>query len=81
MMDQFNLDVDKATRIWAEYESTHDLSGKQHLAVGIDPDSGEIHFGESAKDITLRLVREGRNKPLFFRWVNSPYYTRKGGRK
>jgi len=66
---RFNVDVDKAKRIWEEYEQNHDLSDQQNLAVGIDAETGE-----TAKEITLRLVKEGRNKPLFFRWVNNPHY-------
>lgn len=73
----FEVDIEKAEKIWAEYERTHDLAANQDLAVGIDPETGEIHFGKTAKAITLRLMEEGRNKPLFFRWVKSPYYTRK----
>jgi hypothetical protein len=80
MLPSINLDVDKAKRIWAEYERDHDLAGRESEAVGIDPDTGEVFFGESAKAITLRLVREGRNRPLYFRWVNNPIYGRKGRR-
>ena len=76
-----SVDVDKAKRLWEEYEKTHDLSNQQNLAVGIDADTGEIHFGETAKAISLRLLREGRHKPLFFRWVNNPCYTHKLGRR
>jgi hypothetical protein len=75
---KINLDIEKAKRIWEEYERTHDLTGKERMAVGIDPETGEVQFGETAKAITLRLIDEGRNKPLYFRWVNNPIYTRKG---
>jgi hypothetical protein len=80
-LERLDVDVEKAKQIWNDYERTHDLSAIGHVAVGIDPRTGEIHFGESAKAITLRLVQEGRNTPLFFRWVDNPYYTRKGGRR
>jgi len=72
---------DRAQEIWAEYERTHDLSGKEHLAVGIDPETGEIHFGASMVEIGNRLDREGRFKPLFYRWVDDPSYYHFGGRR
>jgi hypothetical protein len=75
------LDAEKAKRIWAEYERTHDLSEMQNLAVGIDPETGEVHFGKSMKEIGERLDEEGRFKPLFYRWVNNPFYFRRGGRR
>jgi hypothetical protein len=75
---KINLDIAEAERIWDEYARTHDLTGRERMAVGIDPETGEVHFGETAKAITLRLIEEGRNKPLYFRWVNNPIYTRKG---
>jgi hypothetical protein len=80
VLPKLNLDVNKAQQIWAEYERSHDLTDRQSEAVGIDPETGEVFFGESAKAITLRLVREGRNRPLYFRWVNNPIYGRKGRR-
>lgn len=72
------LDGEKAKQIWAEYERTHDLHGMEHLAVGIDPDTGVVHFGTSMKDIGNRLDREGRFRPLYYRWVNRPNYYRHG---
>jgi hypothetical protein len=78
---QSGLDADRAKAIWAEYERTHDLRGMEELAVGIDPDTGEVHFGASMDDIGRRLEREGRFKPLFYRWVNDPSYYHFGGRR
>ena len=78
MLPKMNLDLDKAERIWEDYERNHDLTGREREAVGIDPETGEVFFGESAGAITLRLVKEGRNRPLFFRWVDNPIYGRKG---
>jgi hypothetical protein len=75
------LDAEKAQQIWAEYERTHDLRGQERLAVGIDPDTGEVHFGKSLEDIGERLEREGRFKPLYYRWVNDPNYYHRGGRR
>ncbi len=73
--------ADRAKQIWADYERAHDLSDRQNEAVGIDPDTGEIHFGSSMEEIGDRLGREGRFKPLFYRWVNDPSYYHFGGRR
>ena len=67
-----SVDVDKAKRLWEEYEKTHDLSDQQNLAVGIDADTGEIHFGETAKAISLRLLREGRHSPDYSPLLRRP---------
>lgn len=80
-LDQPSVDVDKAKEVWAEYERTHDLRGMEQMAVGIDPDSGEVHFGKSMADIVERLDREGRFRPLFYRWVNDSSYYHLGGRR
>jgi hypothetical protein len=80
-LEQPSVDVDKAKHVWAEYERTHDLTGMEQMAVGIDPDSGEVHFGKSMEDIVERLDREGRFKPLFYRWVNDPSYFHFGARR
>ena len=70
-----------AKRIWVEFERTNDLSGREHLAVGIDPDTGEVFLGESAIEISTRLRREGTFRPLYYRWVNDPSYFHKGARR
>jgi hypothetical protein len=80
-LEQPSIDVEKAKRIWDEYERTHDLCGMEKLAVGIDPETGEVHFGKSMAEIGDRLKREGRFKPLFYRWVNDPAYYHFGGRR
>ena len=74
-------DIDKANRAWEEYERTHDLTGKERLAVGVDSETGEVFLGESALEIGERLKQQGCFRPLFYRWVNSPYYTRMVGRR
>jgi hypothetical protein len=76
-----HFDLNKVNEVWEEYARTHDLSGKERLAAGIDPDTREVFLGNSAKDIVARLESEGKFRPLFYRWVNDPYYTRKGGRR
>lgn len=81
MLPKIHIDRAEVERIWAEYARTHDLTGREREAVGIDAETGELHFGSLMKEIGERLLREGRFKPLFYRWVGSPYYTRKGGRR
>jgi hypothetical protein len=75
------LDADKANRIWDEYVRTHDLTGKERMAVGIDPQTGAVYLGESASEISERLKQEGSFRPLYYRWVLTPYYSRKVGRR
>jgi hypothetical protein len=71
----------KALEIWADYQLTHDLADHHGEAVGIDPLSGKVWFGESAKAIVLRLKNEGFAAPLFFLRVGQDYYARKGSAK
>jgi hypothetical protein len=72
-------DTATACQIWADYQRQHDLSGRVGQAVGIDPISGGVWFGASAKDIVLRLEAQGVHTPLFFLRVGQDYYARKGG--
>jgi hypothetical protein len=74
-------DTAKASEVWAEYQRQHDVSARIGQAVGIDPVSGRVWFGESAKDIVLNLEAEGIHAPLFFLRVGQDYYGRKGGRR
>lgn len=74
-------DTVKACKIWAEYQASHDVSHSIGRAVGIDPASGQVWFGDSAKDIVLTLKQQGIRTPLFFLRVGQDYYARKGGRK
>lgn len=71
----------RADQVWDEYARTHDLTGQEHMAVGIDPDTREVFIGTSAHEIVARLEREGRFRPLYFRRVNSPYLYRRRGRR
>ena len=74
-------DTTRACQIWADYQREHDLTGRVGQAVGIDPASGQVWFGASAKDIVLRLEAQGLRTPLFFLRVGQDYYARKGGRR
>ena len=74
-------DTARACQIWADYQRQHDLTGRAGQAVGIDPASGRVWFGASAKDIVLRLEAQGVHTPLYFLRVGQDYYARKGGRR
>ena len=74
-------DTARAEVIWADYQRENDLIGRKGQAVGIDPASGRIWFGKSAKDIVLRWEARGFRTPLFFLRVGQDFYARKGGRR
>jgi hypothetical protein len=71
----------RARELWEAYQRDHDVSAHLGQAVGIDPASGRVWFGESAQDIVLQLDTEGIATPLYFLRVGSDYYQRKGGRR
>ena len=76
-----DVDTQRALQFWEEYQKTHDVSALDGKAVGIEPKSGRVFFGESAKDImTRREASEGVWEPMFFLRVGLDYYQRKGGR-
>ena len=74
-------DVARAQEIWVEYQKQHDVSDRKGQAVGIDPFSGRVWFGESIIDIGNQLEREGVDRLLFFARVGYKTYYRKGGRR
>ncbi len=74
-------DTVRASQIWRDFQNTHDVAAHLGQAVGIDPASGRVWFGDSAKAIVLRLEAEGIHAPLFFLRVGQDYYGRKGGRR
>jgi len=76
-----NADVERAKQIWTQYQAVHDLSGREGQAVGIDPFSGRVWFGESMADIVHQMKREGSETPLLFLRVGLNYYCRKGIRR
>ena len=59
------VDTAKAREIWDEYQRRHDVSDRAGQAVGIDPVSGRIWFGESAKDIWRQMDEEGTRTPIY----------------
>jgi hypothetical protein len=75
-----SLDIEKAQRVWDEYQKQHDVSAHLGQAVGIDPDTGEVFFGDSIRDVVERLDAQGAFRPLFYLRVGQRYYWRKGRR-
>lgn len=71
----------RAMQIWADYQKQHDLSDRKGQAAGIDPFSGRVWFGESARDIYYQRRAEGIETVFFCARVGSPTYLRKGGRR
>jgi len=71
-------DTEKARQYWEAYQQQHDLSGRQGQTAGIDPVSGRIWFGPSAKAIVAQLAAEGLTIPLYFLRIGSDVYLRKG---
>jgi hypothetical protein len=74
-------DSEKAQQIWADYQREHDLSDKIGQAVGIEPHSGRLWFGESIGDVIAQRNAEGIEAPLFLERIGFPAYFRKGGHR
>jgi hypothetical protein len=71
-------DAATARRLWQDYQEAHDVHDLTGQAVGIDPRSGRIWFGESALEIAARQEAEGIDSPLLFLRVGSSHYVQKG---
>jgi hypothetical protein len=76
-----DVDIKKAEQIWAEYQKQHDISDRKGGAVGIDPISGLVRFGERALDIAEQMRAEGIDRPFYCVRVGRDYYLRKGGHR
>lgn len=74
-------DTANAKQLWADYQRRHDLSTRTGKTVGIDPQTGQLWFGESIADVVAQQDADGRQGPLFFERVGSESYWRKGGRR
>jgi hypothetical protein len=70
-------DTARALHVWEEYQRQYDVSSKRGQAVGIDPVSGRVWFGESAKAIRQQLDEQHIATLLFLR-VGYDHYLRKG---
>ena len=73
-----DADTARALQIWADYQQQHDVSDRIGQAVGIDPVSGRVWFGESALAIRRQMDSEGIDAPLYLLRVGFDYYLRKG---
>ena len=74
-------DTDRALVFWDEYLRNHDVSEREGQTAGIDPETGEIWFGESGLDIVRQMEqRMGHRKPFYAVRVGKDYYIRRGGR-
>lgn len=74
-------DTERAKQIWKEYQNTHDVSDRIGQAVGIDPHTGRVWFGETSVEISKQLEAEGISPHLFIIRVGYDYYLRKGGHR
>jgi hypothetical protein len=74
-------DTEKARQYWAAYQQQHDLSERQGQTAGIDPISGRIWFGTSAKAIVAQLAAAGLTIPLYFLRIGRDTYLRKGSQR
>jgi len=75
-----DADTARALQVWADYHRHHDVSSLLGQTVGIDPGSGQVRFGASAREIAARLLDQGAFRPLSFTEVGKDYYRRKGRR-
>ena len=74
-------DSERARQIWQAYQEHHDVSARAGQAVGIDPATGRVWFGESAQDIYRQQQAEGLPSPFYCVRVGSDFYIRKGGHR
>ena len=74
-------DTIKALEVWTEYQKQHDLSNRHGQAVGIDPVSGRVWFGQTAQEVATLARADGIDSPLYIMRVGYEYYQRKGGRR
>ena len=73
-----DLDTERARQYWAQYQRQHDVSDRIGETVGIDPVTGRVWFGASAKDIVAQMEVEGVRMSLYFVRIGVDYYLRKG---
>lgn len=76
-----DLDTARARQYWAQYQRQHDVSDRIGETAGIDPVSGRVWFGTSAKDIVAQMEAEGVMVPLYFVRIGFDYYLRKGAHR
>lgn len=81
MIQTTKVDIDRARAIWREFQQAHDIASIVGQTAGIDPVTGEVFFGSSAKEISMRLQVEGTHRPLYFVRIGSDHYVEKRGRR
>ena len=69
-----------AERFWEVYQKAHDLSARLGQTAGIDPETGDIWFGESIQDVVAQRDAIGLSSPLRFERVGSETYYEKRSR-
>ena len=73
-----DADTQRVLAAWEEYQRQHDVSDRYGQAVGIDPVSGRVWFGEKAGDVARAARADGVDRPLLAIRVGLGYYQRKG---
>lgn len=76
-----DAETQQALRIWEVFQREHDLSSRQGQAAGIEPISGRIWFGETARDIRRQMDAEGIDRPFLCARVGALAYLVKKGRQ
>ncbi len=82
MTDQDKLsddDTKRALRVWEDYQKAHDVSALQGKAVGIDPKTGRVWFGDDAREVSRNARADGVTSRLLGLRVGQGFYLRKGG--
>ncbi|MFO0810956.1 MAG: hypothetical protein U0746_20190 [Gemmataceae bacterium] len=69
-------DTQKAQAAWAEYQRQHDVSARHGQAVGIDPQTGRVWFGDNLAGVTAAARADGVTTPLLCLRVGYSYYQR-----
>lgn len=76
-----DVDTIAARKIWAEFQTQHDMSGREGQTAGIDPVSQRVWIGDTVQQVVGLRDAEGCDAPLFFVRIGSPTYYRNGGRR
>ena len=68
----------QAKQIWEQYQKHNQIEERIGQTAGIDPENGQVWFGESIQDIVQQRKAQGVVTPLFFVRVGSETYLTKG---
>ena len=72
-------DTQRALHAWDDYQKAHDVSTLRGKAVGIDPTSGRVWFGDNAREVARNARADGVTSRLLGLRVGEGFYLRKGG--